>query len=372
MKHVLALVPSLRMGGAEIQALRNCEALLGAGYEVTLATIFRADGDFFAPELAALQARGLRHVALLDRPVAKGPQGPKHFLGVLVAATARLRGLYETLRPDVVYTRLWYASLLALLTNRVSRYRPELVFNEESRLRPAAAGLKERIRLAMLKRAGCWVVPCQGLFDEAVALGSPAERGLVMPNIVPGTGPLGGAPTGPLSLGFLGRLEPAKGLERMLELASRLDARGVDFRLTMAGSGTLESWLRAEIDRRGLGARVRMLGAVSDLAGFFRGVDLLLLTSHYEGFANVIVEANSYGVPALAMKVPHGPADVIQEGVNGFLVPDGDVDAMVALLAGDVRSRLAEMRAGCWSLAEETYSVRAQQARWQALLEATR
>jgi amylovoran biosynthesis glycosyltransferase AmsD len=267
--------------------------------------------------------------------------------------------------PDVIYTRLWYASLLAWVSCR----RPRLVFNEESRLKPH--GVKDWLRLFLLRRAGTWVVPCQGLYDEAVALGTPAPRGCVMPNIVPVAPELPARTCGPLTLGFLGRLEPAKGLDRLVAVAAGLKARGVDYRLVVAGSGSQEAALRGAIATHGLHGHVQLLGAVSDLTGFFQGVDLLVLTSRYEGFANVIVEANAYGVPALAMRVPHGPADVIREGENGFLVADGDVEAMVAKVAGLERAALLAMRAGCRALAEGTYSVQAQQVRWQALLEAT-
>ncbi|MDB5100937.1 MAG: glycosyl transferase [Cyanobacteria bacterium RYN_339] len=365
MKHVLAIVPSLRMGGAEIQALRNCEALLGAGYQVTLVTIFRVHGAFYAPYLAALQARGLRFHALLDQEVPLTPQGPRHFASVLVKAVARLRALYDELRPDLVYTRLWYASLVAWVTRAIAHHRPVLVFNEESRFQ---GGFKGWARLFLMRRAGTWVVPCQGLFDEAVALGTPAGSGRVLPNIVDGPVPGGARPgNGPLRLAFLGRLEPAKGLDRLLDVASRL--RGVAFDLQLAGSGSLEGEVRAAIERQGLEGKVRLVGPVSDLAAFFGGVDLLLLTSHYEGFANVIVEANAYGVPVLAMRVPHGPADIIREGRNGFLVPNGDVAGMVARLAHLTRAELATMRGACQAIAEEHYSVRSQQARWQALVE---
>lgn len=360
MKHVMAIVPSLRMGGAEIQALRNCDALLGAGYQVTLVTIFQVKGAFFEPYLEELKSRGMGFQALLDEDVQEGSRGVLHFFSVLARASMKLaRSSYK---PDVVYTRLWYASLLAWVAFR----RPRLVFNEESRLKPR--GVKDWLRLFLLRRAGTWVVPCRGLYDEAVALGTPAPRGCVMPNIVAAAPEVPVRTEGPLTLGFLGRLEPAKGLDRLVAVAAGLKARGVDFRLVVAGSGSQEAGLRGAIATQGLERHVQLLGAVSDLTGFFQGVDLLVLTSRYEGFANVIVEANAYGVPALAMRVPHGPADVIREGENGFLVADGDVEAMVATVAGLDRTRLQAMRAGCRALAEGTYSVQAQQARWQELL----
>jgi glycosyltransferase involved in cell wall biosynthesis len=333
-KQVFVLVPSLRMGGAETRALRHCELMLGAGYNVTLITIFRVNRDFYASYLGVLQQLGLHYHALLDTELSLEPRGGVHYMSVLVRSVGRLKVLFEKERPEVVYTCFWYASLIAWVTRTLTHYRPRLVFNEAIAAIDPMSAAEPTHFVAGPKR------------------GRKRDR-----------------TDRPLALGFLGGFEGQKGLERLLDVASGLHGKGRAFKLKVAGSGSLEEYLGLEIDRRGLTAHVSLQEPIEDLADFFVGMDLLLLTGRHESLNNVVVEANAYGVAALVMRIPKDPAEIVREGVTGFLVANSDVREMVAFLAEVTTDRLVGMREACQALAQKAYSARSQQRRWRHLME---
>lgn len=95
--------------------------------------------------------------------------------------------------------------------------------------------------------------------------------------------------------------------------------------------------LEAEVSAHGLGDRLRLYGFVPGAsANYGRGL-FTLMTSRYEGFPLNLVEASSLGCIPISYDIDYGPSDLIENGVNGFLVPDGDMNSMV-----DSVLRLAE------------------------------
>lgn len=374
LKRVLVLVATVNMGGAEIQALRNCEVLLQAGHRVTLVTVFKTDKDFFADYLRALLVRypGLEHASLLDYvppPTVNWRTG----LHKLTSGMPRLRKMLVSRQFDVLYTRSWPCSMLAWLAQLGLRHGPRLIFNEENSLRHNPSKLKGLLRLFLLNRAHAWLVPCHGLYKEAIALQVAPDRGDVLPNIVrmPEAFEPPDTEGRSLQIGFLGRLEAQKGLERLSDVLERVALAGGRFHVRIGGAGSQEAALREDLMARGLSARVTFLGPVRDLAAFFRTVDVLVLTSHYEGFANVLIEANAHGVPVVAMDAPHGPADIVSNGVNGFLVPNGDVVAMAECLRRTPAETFRHMATTSREVAERHFSLEAQAARWARLLSAS-
>jgi glycosyltransferase involved in cell wall biosynthesis len=144
------------------------------------------------------------------------------------------------------------------------------------------------------------------------------------------------------------RLLERKGIHHLIEALSR--ARDLDLRLDIAGEGNYEAHLKSLTDALGLADRVRFLGYVpnNDLPTLYSRYDLFALPSLTESFGIVFAEAMACGLPVLATTVG-GIPEVVRNGVDGILVPPGDVDALASSLrdlARD-RGRLREMgRAG--------------------------
>lgn len=117
-----------------------------------------------------------------------------------------------------------------------------------------------------------------------------------------------------------------KSLDRMLEIFALLDER---FTLSLAGDGPLKASLERYAAELGINKRVIFLGNVSDIAKLYATHEVLLMTSIYEGLPMVISEANSFGLPVVSFDCPTGPAEMIVDGENGFLVKEDDYSEFV-------------------------------------------
>jgi len=154
--------------------------------------------------------------------------------------------------------------------------------------------------------------------------------------------------SGLLRLLFVGNLIPRKGLHVLLDALARLP--DVEWQLTVVGSAAADpTYARRLRGRwRALAGRVSWRGGLPDaeLAAEMAAAHLLVVPSSYEGFGIVYLEGMGFGLPAIATTAG-AAAELIDDGVNGFLVPPGDVAALaghIAALAAD-RERLAQMSA---------------------------
>ncbi|MBR5094203.1 MAG: glycosyltransferase family 4 protein [Oscillospiraceae bacterium] len=124
----------------------------------------------------------------------------------------------------------------------------------------------------------------------------------------------------------VGRLEPVKGFERLLDCFVQIHARHPDWALRIVGEGSERERLERRIGELGLADRVTLTGRL-DSAGVEEEMlraSIYVMTSRTEGFPFVLLEAQSCGLPTVAYDVRVGPAAVIDPGRDGYLVPDGD------------------------------------------------
>lgn len=131
-----------------------------------------------------------------------------------------------------------------------------------------------------------------------------------------------------LVLGNLGRMVEQKGQKLLLEAAFKLKSEGIDFSMIIGGAGKLEQELKAYAGELGLEREVIFTGFVKDTYSFIRSIDVFVLSSLYEGFGFVIAEAMSGGKPVIAFNTSSNP-EIINDGENGYLVPPGDIEALV-------------------------------------------
>jgi len=128
-----------------------------------------------------------------------------------------------------------------------------------------------------------------------------------------------------------GRLEEQKGHDLLFEALSAVLRQGLDFTLVVAGDGSRRSWLEQQALSLRLAPRVQFVGQVEDVGSLLAAADAVLLPSRWEGLPLVLLEAMARGRPIVATAVG-GVPDVIQDGVNGTLVPPGDAAALAGAL----------------------------------------
>jgi len=138
-------------------------------------------------------------------------------------------------------------------------------------------------------------------------------------------------------LGSFGRLSPEKGHHILLEAMARLGA-DTPVRLLLVGDGPERKNLETQAEMLGISNRVIFAGQQDNMRDWFEAIDLFVLPSLSEGLPFVVLEAMALGKPVLASRVGAVP-EVIDEGVNGWLLPPGDAELLATSIASLLKDR---------------------------------
>jgi glycosyltransferase involved in cell wall biosynthesis len=129
-------------------------------------------------------------------------------------------------------------------------------------------------------------------------------------------------------LGAVGRLEPQKRFELLLEAFAVLHLERPDLRLVLAGDGSLREALDQQRRSLGLTEAVIMTGHVTDVIPLHHAFDLFVQSSDYEGTPNSVLEAMAMETPIVATEAG-GTAELVHDGVHGRIIPIGKVDRLI-------------------------------------------
>lgn len=126
----------------------------------------------------------------------------------------------------------------------------------------------------------------------------------------------------------VGRLVYEKGFDRLIKAWGLLpEPIRSEWRLDIFGSGEQLSFLQTLINQPGLSS-ISIKAPTKQVFEEYLNSAFLVMTSYSEGLPMVLIEAMSYGLPAICFDFPCGPKDVINDGVNGFLVKNGDIKTL--------------------------------------------
>jgi len=133
----------------------------------------------------------------------------------------------------------------------------------------------------------------------------------------------------------IGSLKPSKNFNLLLEAFSDV-AEELDAGLVILGTGPEYSSLVRKVDDLGLQNRIRFPGFHHNPDLWLRAADLFVLSSDFEGFGNVLVEALAAGTPVVSTNCPHGPEEILDQGRFGVLVPPGDRVSLASAIRASV------------------------------------
>ena len=139
----------------------------------------------------------------------------------------------------------------------------------------------------------------------------------------------------------VGRYNVQKAFDRLIDIWALIQDKPAaeGWTLRIVGDGELRQELQAQIDRLSLGGSIVLGGAEKDMRSVYQSAGIYAMTSLYEGLPMVLLEAQASGLPIVSMACKCGPRDVVTDGVDGFLVPEGDTAAMadrlLTLMADD-------------------------------------
>ena len=151
-----------------------------------------------------------------------------------------------------------------------------------------------------------------------------------------------------IAIGAVGRLEPQKRFDLLLEAFAVLHIERPELRLIIAGDGSLGPSLDAQRQALGLADSVILTGHVDDVRPLHHAFDLFVQSSDYEGTPNAVLEAMAMHSPIVATEAG-GTAELVLDGVHGRIIPVGKVDRLIwgmqAALNDPHRTRLMADRA---------------------------
>ena len=132
----------------------------------------------------------------------------------------------------------------------------------------------------------------------------------------------------------VGRLSYQKSIDRLIDswkmVCEMMPSCG--WKLRIVGDGEMRESLDRQVNALGISDSVEFAGVLSDMDEVYANASILALSSRYEGLPMVLLEAQAHGVPAVSFACKCGPRDVIENGVNGLLVEEGDIKGMADAL----------------------------------------
>lgn len=128
---------------------------------------------------------------------------------------------------------------------------------------------------------------------------------------------------------FAGRQNLVKGIDLLLEIWSKINKKHPDWVLEIYGEKSTEFDTPKMVNQKGLNSSVFVSEPVSDILTRYKESSILFLTSRFESFGLVLVEAMFCGLPCISFDAPNGPSSIIENNQNGFLIPCFDLDLFV-------------------------------------------
>ena len=167
----------------------------------------------------------------------------------------------------------------------------------------------------------------------------------------------------------VGRLDYQKGFDRLLRTWRMIQQTGryADWHLDIFGQGEWHDWLQGMIVDWQLSDTVCIHRPTERIGEEYAASSIIVMTSHYEGFGMVLVEAMAYGVPAIAFDCKCGPKDIIRQGENGLLVRDGDIEGLAQAMQRLMDDEPLRLRMG--EEAKKVYSEETVMKQWTKLFE---
>jgi glycosyltransferase involved in cell wall biosynthesis len=324
-RKILIIIPSLAGGGAERVAVNLSKGLDKYGYNVVMLTVRSTEFDFY--ELPPAVER----IALAND---KYLQSTSNHIFVPFIRLIKIRSIIKEIQPQIILGMVTKANIYAILAS-IGLGIPVVISERNYPPRQPLGWFIRLLRKIIYRGASVIVVLTQNSgkwFKKNV----PGVQVEIIPNAI----------AWPLSelkprvnvkdyfsddeLVFLsvGRLHIQKGHDLLIKAFTTIIAQNHKTKLAILGEGEERKKLSDLIKREGVQENVFLVGSVGNIADWYARADVFVLSSTYEGFPNVLLEALSAGCACISFDCNDGPRELIQNGINGMLVPPEDIDSL--------------------------------------------
>lgn len=374
MKILYCIAGTCHSGGMERVLANKANWLVRHGYEVVIATTDQ-DGErpFFPLD---------ERITCCDLGIGYEENNGMSFLNKLLhypikqyRHRKRLTALLQQMKPDITVSMMCNDVSFLPKIKDGSRKVLEIHFSKFKRLQYGRKGLwrwadiyRNRQEERQVRR-----------FDRFVVL-TEEDKGYwgYLPNIevIPNARTFN--PETPASLDTrkviaVGRYTHQKGFERLIEAWNKICHQYPDWHLDIIGDGEEREQLQTLIDRLEIGNSITLCPPTTDMDAVYRGAAIVAMSSRYEGLPMILLEAQAYGLPIVSFACQCGPADVVTDGADGFLVPEGDCDALAQKLAILIQDDALRQRMGAAArIASERYAEEVIMKKWVSLFKGLR
>lgn len=333
-RKISIFLPNLHGGGAERVAVNLANDFITKGFSVDL-VLLKAEGVFLSevdPAVRIISLNSLRIRSSLI-PLAK---------------------YMRVESPDALIANMWPMTGIALIARMISRRNLKVMVVEHTNWKYFMNKystihnliLKYSMR-RLLSRADSIVTVSKGAADDLSELTQiPRDKISVIYNPIVSNFTLSDVGLCHLpkwQIGThkriiaLGSFKTEKNYILLLNAFS-LIVKKVDVRLLILGEGEIRFLLESVVMELGLSDLVFLPGFVTNPQAFICEADLFVLSSDFEGFGNVVVEALHAGTPVVSTDCPSGPREILEDGKYGILTPVGDAEALASAVLMSLRS----------------------------------
>jgi GalNAc-alpha-(1->4)-GalNAc-alpha-(1->3)-diNAcBac-PP-undecaprenol alpha-1,4-N-acetyl-D-galactosaminyltransferase len=316
-KKIVFIVSSMQGGGAERVASLLCNYWVEAGNDVMLLPTFSSRGECVYPLDERVQ---LEYLA--DHVSTQGNIYLSKFLRFF-----ELRKIVKNYSPDVVVSFLVQVNvvtIMAMLGTRIPVVVSERIFPPLHQISWVWSVLR-RLTYPLATRVVAQTTAMKRWLEEYCRLSDVA----VIPNPLMWPLPAGRDGVNPDDyidphrkiILAAGRFHHQKGFDLLLEAFGGIAMQFPEWDLVVLGDGPDKESLVGQRQTLKLNKRIIFPGQVTNICDWYEQADIFAMSSRYEGFPNVLLEALAYGVPAVSFDCETGPSEIILNGESGLLVP---------------------------------------------------
>ena len=320
---IAIFVPTMEAGGAERVAVSLIKGFLHHGIKVDLVLVSAA-----GPLLKQLPV-GVTVVNLRKERT--------------IYSVCKLRAYLKKEQPNALISLMNHANVVAVISGVLSRFKGHIMITEHNSIQfdlVRKDGFKSRAMLVLMrliyKYADSVVAVSNGILKElqtvlalknAVCIYNPVDVPRVVDGNTNNTSSGASEPDAFKTIVAIGRLSPQKNYQLLIK-SFHLIRDSVPARLHILGEGNERPRLEKMIDDLSLHGLVTLQGFMTAPFNWLQKADLFVLSSSWEGFGLVIAEALAMGVTVVATDCHTGPAEILENGKYGYLVPVNDPDKM--------------------------------------------
>ncbi len=352
---IMFVLAGLGAGGAErVVALISGE-MIRRGYSVFVVSFDAADDPIyhaFHPQ-----------VEIVRLAIPAGGGSVLRGLQASYRRTAALRRLLKQHRPDAVLSFLTKINVLSVAASAGLDIPVVISERNNPAMQRAHPFWANAWRIAA-SRASAIVLQTDAI--KALYPASIRSRAVVIPNPV-----IPPAKDSELHDGFaltaVGRLEWQKGFDLLIKAFSAVAPDNPNWTLTIWGEGAERSKLQSIVDQSGHADRITLAGNSQSPADWLEKASIFVLSSRYEGFPNVLLEAMSAGLPAISFRCDFGPEEIIDDGVSGLLVEPENIQKLAEALTKLMKNEELRNRLGIAAKkGAERYGIFPIVSKWEA------